>query len=304
MDCFRTHAPRSRTNFDNRVSTESPLTGAPKPIDGFVRLLSTTPEIANHIREFVGFIELADFEDPPPLGILEKMTKTESLTINRLCTWQRWRENSLRPTLLYLLQFPSLIRLEICKVPDFDFTDLIPCVNLHELVVHDTSAKSMENAHTLPSDLPLGKPLQLHRLVFQSDASALSMLGTSLHPDGNPVFDWAILASISLTICHCDAFEASRQIFQRCYQLTDVLISLKYRQPWTGIAKMLKPSSETLARVHFDTSMDDTGNTKGLVAELEEMRHQNSIEKLSFTVSGNWTDDCRFDQGDDWGRLD
>ncbi|KIM35748.1 hypothetical protein M413DRAFT_32217 [Hebeloma cylindrosporum] len=282
-------------------------TGGPKPIDRLVRLLSTAPEIADHIRKIVWCIQEEDFEDPPLPKILDQFTKIESLTINWLCRGRRWGENSLRPTLLHLLQLSSLLRLELLRVPGFIFTDLIPCINLHEIVVQDTSARSMESAHTMPSHLPLGKPLQLHRLEFRDNAPAtvLSMLGTSLRPDGRPVFDLAVLASISLSIGTCDAFEASRQIFQRCFQLTDVFISIMFCQPtWTGIAKMLNPSSETLARVHFVMSIDDAGDMRGLVAELEEMRHQNSIEKLTLSVSDTWAGECRFDQGDEWGRLD
>ncbi|KIM35781.1 hypothetical protein M413DRAFT_32245 [Hebeloma cylindrosporum] len=155
---------------------------------------------------------------------------------------------------------------------------------------------------------PSHNSLQLHHLSFGgSSSTAISMIGAALRPDGRPVFNLAILPSVTLLLNTFDDFEASRKLFQHCSQLSKVDISLSFPPlSWTGIAKMLKPSIETLTHLHLKTgTQDETGTNDplgGLVAELEEMRHQNVVEKVTINVSVLSCYQCS--HGDDWGLLD
>ncbi|KIM35539.1 hypothetical protein M413DRAFT_449687 [Hebeloma cylindrosporum] len=269
----------------------------------FVSILSTTPEIADHIRKLDWNISVEDFEDPLLPGILEKITKLKSLAINWDWAGPRWSENSLRSALLHLFHLPTLLRLEIYRIQDFVFTDLIPCVNLREFEFHWIEVTE----HALLSTLP-HESLRLHHLPFGSETStAISKIGSSLRPDEKPIFNFAALRSVSCVFYEAKEFDASSQLFQYCSQLTDIDITI-YSPPltWAGIAKMLKSSIETLACLHFTTFMEDETGTAdplgGLVAELEEMRHQNVVEKIVFDVLVGSI--FPHNRGDDWGLLD
>ncbi|KIM35771.1 hypothetical protein M413DRAFT_32235 [Hebeloma cylindrosporum] len=291
---------------------------------GVLRLLSATPAIADHIRKLKWWVKLQVFRDSSLPRILEKITKLESLTIY----WQpeaRWTENHLRSPIIHLLHLPTLIRLEICDIQDFSFADLIPCTNLREFrlrsskpatgleyntpssLPHNSLQPTTELKYTSPSIFPHNS-LQLRHLSFGgSSSTAISMIGVALRPDGRPIFNLAILPSVTLLLYAYDDFEASRKLFQHCSQLSKVDISLSFPPlSWTGIAKMLKPSIETLTHLHFTTgTQDETGTNDplgGLVAELEEMRHQNVVEKMTIDVSVSSCYQCS--HGDDWGLLD
>ncbi|KIM35779.1 hypothetical protein M413DRAFT_32243 [Hebeloma cylindrosporum] len=272
-----------------------------------VRLLSTTPGIADHIRKLRWLVELEQLPHNAPLpGILEKIMKLESLTINWALPLDiQWSDNRLRSAILHLLHLPTLIRLEMHDVQDFAFADLIPCTNLHELRLH--AMKSVETESTSVSILP-PKPVQVDTLFFGVRCStAISMMGASLRPDGRPVFNLAVLASIQLQLDTFEDFEASRKLFQHCSRLSKVAILLDSPPlTWTGIAKMLKPSIGTLTHLHLKTATEDeTGANDplgGLVPELEEMRHQNVVEKVTIDVFVSSYYECS--HGDDWGLLD
>lgn len=299
LELCRKHIFASITIDCLAVAVPTPTSAA------FVRLLSTTPQIADHIRELDWNILVEDFEDRSLPGILEKITKLQSLTIYWPRGHLQWRTTSLRAGILHLLHLPTLIRLEICDSRDFVFIDLIPCINLREIRLDCTQVVEAENP--FPLTLP-NNPLQLDRLLFGVESSAaISRIGTSLRPDGRPIFNLAVLSCISLVLYNYDEFEASRQLFQHCVQLTNVDILVNFPLTWTGIAKILEPSIKTLAHLCFSMSaQDETGTSDplaGLVAELEEIRcHRNVIENMTIDVLVGACYKCN--QGDDWGLLD
>ncbi|KIM35768.1 hypothetical protein M413DRAFT_32232 [Hebeloma cylindrosporum] len=289
------------------ITIDGQKLAVPKPTSAaLVRLLSSTPEIAEHIRKLHWRMLVEEFEDRSLPGILEKITKLQSLAISWPREHRQWRKNSLRTAILYLLHLPTLVRLEMTENQDFVFADLIPCTNLREFQLDCT--KPVEAEHTLPLTLP-HPPLQLRHLFVGSECfTAMSMIGASLRPDGKPIFNLAVLSSITIRLWRHEDFEASRQLFQHCSKLTEIQLLL--RSPpltWMGIAKMLKPSIETLTHLHFEIGFQDETGTNdplaGLVAELEEIRYQpNAVEKITIDV-GAWSD-SEFNQGDDWGLLD
>ncbi|KIM36521.1 hypothetical protein M413DRAFT_31573 [Hebeloma cylindrosporum] len=273
----------------------------------FVRLLFSTPEIADHIRKLYWIILLEDFDEPSLPGTLEKITKLESLIIYwPLERIPEWCENRLRTGILHLMHLPTLLRLEICYIQDFMFTDLIPCIHLRELGLDCTKPLETEN-FTFSSTFP-SKPLPLHRLSFGPGSStAISKIIASLRPDSTPtLFNLSALPSISFRLSQSDDVEASRQLLQHCSQLTDIDISIDSSPlTWKGLAKMVNPSIATLTRLRFLIYTDDDGTGTndplgGLIAELEELRHcQNVIAKMIIDVH---VAECS--EGDDWGRLD
>ncbi|KIM35767.1 hypothetical protein M413DRAFT_32231 [Hebeloma cylindrosporum] len=271
-----------------------------------VRLLSSTPEIAHHIRKLEWNIVVEEFEDRSLPSILKKITRLESLMIGWPWMECKWRKNRLRSAILHLLHLPTLIRLEISRIHDFAFPDLIPCTNLREFSLRST--RSVETEHTSLPMLP-HKPLKLQSLIFGVRCSTpMSMIGTSLRGDGRPIFDLAAVASVKLVLDQYNEFEASRNVFNHCSQLVNVDISVNYPPiAWTGIAKMLEPSIETLTHLRFAMgTKDETGTgdpLAGLVAELEELRcHRNVVENMTIDVFVGAYYKCN--QGEDWGLLD
>ncbi|KIM35763.1 hypothetical protein M413DRAFT_32228 [Hebeloma cylindrosporum] len=272
--------------------------------DALVRLLSTTPEIGRHVRILCLRLSSDEFDHPSLPRTLKRITKLESFTIY-WCPTYKWRNNSLRQALLHLLHLPTLRSLHIADIRDFMLADLIPCSNLRELKFDCTTP--VERKDISISILP-DKPLQLHRLTCGIESPiAISMIGTSLRPDGKPIFNLAVLPSISIRFDTNEEFEASGKLLQHCLQLTDIDIFLNSPLIWTGIAKMLKPSLETLTHLHFSMSTkDETGANDplaGLVSELDQIQcHRNVVENLTIDVFVGAYYKCN--QGDDWGLLD
>ncbi|KIM43876.1 hypothetical protein M413DRAFT_26156 [Hebeloma cylindrosporum] len=281
LELCRKHIFASITIKDGKYSIQNRT--------ALVRLLSSTPEIAYHIRELVWHtITIEDFEDPSLPGILKTITKLQSLSIgNSFRLDHPWRENCLRPALLHLLHLPTLLRLSISRIPHFDFADLISCTNLRELSI--AHMEYVETEQSFPSTLS-HTPIQLHCLSFCWGCSkTISVLG---RPDTRPIFNFAVLASITLVLEDTKTFEASRELFQNCSQLIKVRILLVSPPlTWTGIAKMLKPSMETLTHLDIQTGLPEERNIletddllAGLVAELEEIRHCQNEEPYSQIV--------------------
>ncbi|KDR66870.1 hypothetical protein GALMADRAFT_161831 [Galerina marginata CBS 339.88] len=305
----KTYLPLCRKHIFSSIL----LTGQIRPIHvskptlaAFIRVLSTTPEIAYYIRNLVYYPSMKDLDLPLLPETFMQIQNLESLSIHWPVRSQfQWNKNPLRLALLHLLHLPTLIRLEARGIRDFVIVDLMPCTNLKEFKFSRINFAKTENI--FPSPLP-SRPIRLRQLSAGEGSSAMvSKLYQTLRPDGKPILDFTSIASVSLMVEEDDELNASQEFLKRCRKLTHVQKFLDSSPlTWAGLSRVLHPSLQTLAHLHLKTMITDPSGTNdplsGLVTELQEMRHQNCIEKITIQVSIQSGSDCN--RGDDWGRLD
>ncbi|KDR66871.1 hypothetical protein GALMADRAFT_258745 [Galerina marginata CBS 339.88] len=301
----KTFLHQCRKHIFASISVDGRKLVSPKPnTTSLIRLLSTTPEIADHIRKLVCCITREEFDRQSLPGVLEKINKLEFLSIRWPGLERRWNHNPLRPALLHLLHLPTLVHLELRKIEDFEVLDFLPCTNLKELDFSVVKAVESEGASYLTCS---EDPIRLRRFSAGWQwSTTISKLCRTIRPDGRLIIDFANVTSVSFHLYERDEHDAAAEFFKHCEQVTDVVLHV-YSPPltWMGISKTLAPSMQTLTRLSLNISRDESGTAdplSGLVDELKGIRHQNCIESIIINVYilPDW--DCS--SGDDWGRLD
>ncbi|KAF9479549.1 hypothetical protein BDN70DRAFT_684630 [Pholiota conissans] len=134
------------------------------------RLLSTTPEIANHIRSLEYCILVEDLANASLFETFTKITRLKSLTLEFNYTDENhhflpWNDNPLRPAILHLMHLPTLNHLKLENINSFLLSDLMLCTNLDWLDLAELNKFENDNDLVLkPSTSP---PLQLSELTVR-----------------------------------------------------------------------------------------------------------------------------------------
>ena len=190
-----------------------------------IRLLSKTPEIADHIRYLDCYISNEEFDQASLPKILMLITKLEGLKLRWPRYKRRWDSNPLRMALLHLLHLPTLIRLSLSDFANFLVSDLIACSSLRRLAIESCKAIEPEE-NALRSPLPSGSVPLRHLSADPDSWQAISALCTTLRPDGKPIIDFRNLSSVLLDLRH--GVDHAKDLFRLCEQLEYVLIYSKF----------------------------------------------------------------------------
>jgi len=192
----------------------------------FGRLLSTTPGIADHIRNLKYCVDVEDFKNPSLCDSLKRITKLQSFSVwhySSMRTKFHWNNNPSQPALLHLLHFPTLTRLLLFGIDNIVASDFTPCINLKELEIeHVTAADAQSNDFLSTSS---EKPIRLSNFsAGLQSATVTTQLCMTQRPNGTPLIDFTDLTRISVKLQYPDSVEASRELFKQCIQLASVYI--------------------------------------------------------------------------------
>ena len=151
--------PLSRKHIFASISLNDTESQAPSPTTCmFERLLSTTPDVAVHIRSLSYCIDAEDFNNGSFHDALKKITRLQSLSIWYYSKFKfDWKRNPLRPALLHLLHLPTLAHLKLFHLENFVISDLIPCTGLKELELDFITAAYAEKKTLLDKLVCLSK---------------------------------------------------------------------------------------------------------------------------------------------------
>lgn len=192
----------------------------------FESLLRGRPEIVNCIRKLDYAIRAADLTSPTLQESLKRISRLKILTV-RWSSSNRpefdWSDNPIRPALLYLLHLPTLTHFKVTQVDNFVLSDLVPSINLKYLNIGLYTTGAAE------TPFPAAFPEHSIRLngfgVEVRTADAIMKLCTARRPDGQPLIDFGSLSKIKVVLESPNEGAASRELFRRCQNLTDVYVS-------------------------------------------------------------------------------
>jgi len=317
--------PLSRKRIFASISLNDTESQTPSPTTRmFEQLLSTTPEIAVHIRSLSYCIGAKDFNNGSFHDALKKITRLQSLSIWWYYSRMKfdWKRNPLRPALLHLLHLPTLTHLKLFRLEKFVISDLIPCTDLKELELDFVTAAYAEKKTLLDKSVRLSK--------FSAGVRSTTVttrMCSALRPDGKPVFDFTGLTEISFKYVQPECVAASREVLRHCGQLSSIYISgaclprirnlfltlpcilvLDPELTLTGLAEMAAPFLQTLTDLRVDIKIDDIPPKSNpdplsrLPSELDKWNHKNTLETITIGVFVE--PDCTCKQGDEWGELD
>jgi len=216
--------PLSRKHIFASIILNDNSSQTPSPTARMLeRLLSTTPEIAIHIRSLTYCIDVEDFKNKPFQDTLEKITRLQSLHVwyyNRVKF--DWKRNPLRTALLHLLHLPTLTHLKLFAIDNFAASDLIPCLNLKELDLQNVAAAHPDGE--VPTTFPNRSPrLSTFSAGVRSNTLTTQLCGRQ-RPDGKPLVDFAGVTKISFKYLRTECVEASREVLRHCGQLVSIYI--------------------------------------------------------------------------------
>lgn len=184
------------------------------------KLLDTSPEIADYIRNLTYNISSDDFEDDLLVRTFRKITRLEYLCVSHYNRRRlQWHNNPLRLVMLHLLHLPALIHFKLFAVDNFIISDLAPCINLeHFEFDHLTVFDANE---TVASNLPPETSIRIRYLsAGRRSAVAIMKMCVAHRADGKPLFDFSCLNELSIKVHRSDDVQVSLDLLRRCKQLT------------------------------------------------------------------------------------
>ncbi|KAF9483063.1 hypothetical protein BDN70DRAFT_929559 [Pholiota conissans] len=285
----------------------------------FKRLLSFSPDLAQHVRELAVNLTAQDLKDTALVDIFKKINQLQALTLRCSRSSQSfleriqfdWDNNPLRPGLLHLLHLPTIVSFNLLAIENFLVSDLIPCANLKQIRFSDLSISSAFPSESKPI---IGSPIQpLSLFGGTKSASIFTEMYAMRCADGSPFFDFSGLTTLAYPMAESQDLEGLRHILSRCENLVNLSTrtdSRSFEPIFTNLSKMLTPSIHTLKRIDLLITFDDSKSPqkgqedpfRGFIDALEGIENYNIIETLSIGVI--ILIDSTHGPLENWGRLD
>ena len=218
--------PICRKHIFESIVLNDPYVLSSPTTHAFECLLRESPKIAEYIRKFNYYIQIADLTSTSIQKSLKRISRLEFLTVHHRprLDWTHWSNNPIRPALLHLLHLPTLTHFSVDDINDFIISDLVPCVNLKYLDIGYNMTVAAKI--TFPATFP-EHSIQLSEFVAGSFTTSTMKLCTAQRPDGQPIIDFGSLSKIKMDFDEPDGCTASQELFRRCHALTDAHISCK-----------------------------------------------------------------------------
>ncbi|KAF8956300.1 hypothetical protein BDZ97DRAFT_1925610 [Flammula alnicola] len=280
----------------------------PSPRTNMLRkLLTTAPHIADYIHELHFGVSNDDLEFFIGLPeILKRLTSLRALILSHYGAVQLdWKRMTplLEDALLCLLNLPTLTSLKLRDIKNFPASALIPCTQLRHLALVEVDfLDAVKIDDNPPALLPVG-PILLEGCTLRgsSTAAAVKKILEAKRSDGRYIFDFEHLSEFSADWA---VDNMAQNVMRRNHYLTTIHLSVVDDASFSGFARAVAPSINTLKKLILDTSINNEAEDPlfGLCDELEEMGGENVLEDMTIRVhvpSGRY---CT--TGDEWGKLD
>lgn len=177
----------------------------------FIKLINTTPEIAQYIRE-LRYGMRCDEEFPLLASALDHITKLQSLAIYFKGITGDWRsmDATTRSSLLRVMHLPTVVCLDLKNIARFAMDELIPCINLKRLYLEYFRLVEGDKISSEVEMNPPTKPIHLQKLhlAYCTMLSILAMLEQKW-ADGRPVLDLQELKEVYLDLPNVAQLEIS-----------------------------------------------------------------------------------------------
>ncbi|KAF9471626.1 hypothetical protein BDN70DRAFT_938818 [Pholiota conissans] len=201
------NVPQSRVRFQRRATTSM-----------LHRLLSTSPELADHIRDLHFCVTQGDLENPALVGeTFKNITGLNIFSISSFVlssakgSFNNWDTFELRSALLHLLHLPTLVEFNIRRFEAFNLKDLtsghIKHLGLGSLVCDS------------PNHLP-NSSISLRGIDIQGyNSSTILYICTEKSVDGTPIFDFSRLQRVTVRPSTLNDYKESLNFISYCKHL-------------------------------------------------------------------------------------
>ncbi|KAF8969233.1 hypothetical protein BDZ97DRAFT_1915577 [Flammula alnicola] len=271
----------------------------------FRNLLTTTPEIADYIRELHFGIRYGDEQYFIGLAeILKGCTRLSSLTLFHRYGKVDWKSLPLpvADALLCLINLPTLTSLELGGMQNFPISVLTPCIQLRHFRIEGLDNAEIDDTPPEAALLSVSSiRLEGYTFGFRSGIGTKKILEAN-RLDGQPLFDFTDLREFSGDCETIEDMNVALSILRRNHHLTAIHLSID-ELSFFGLAGTIAPSMKTLKKLTLENIIDDEHADPfgDLCDELEEIVGKTVLEDLELSV--RIMPECR-KAGDGWGKLD
>ncbi|KAF9482942.1 hypothetical protein BDN70DRAFT_874358 [Pholiota conissans] len=264
----------------------------------FRELLTTSPIIADYIRNLKYCVREKDLEDDALIASLKSMTRLQSLTIwkglGTPIPWN-WSTSRSRTAFRHLFHLPTFNDLSLYSIHDFIVADLP--LNLKNF--------RFQRLRLLPAPPPSAQ-IKIYAMSIGCQCSpTIKQLYEARTENGEAVIDLTSLNSLESELYDSDDVEILRNLLGHCTGLAHVKIEIVDESlSLAGLNKMLSPSLKTLKHLQIKAIFehDDIDPYCGIADELELMSSRNVVEIIDIQIIILVDVECT--DGDEWGRLD
>ncbi|KAF9482944.1 hypothetical protein BDN70DRAFT_874360 [Pholiota conissans] len=264
----------------------------------FRELLTTSPEIADYIRDLNYRVREKDLEDDALIASLKSMMRLQSLTIRNAVSapisWS-WSTSRIRTAFVHLFRLPTFNKLSLYCIYDLIVADLP--LNLKNF--------TFQHLRLLLAPPPSSQIKIYAMSIGYGCRAAIEQFYEARIENGEAVIDLTVLNSLEFELYNSDDVETLRNLLGHCTGLAHVKIEIiEVRLSLAGLNKMLSPSLKTLKYLQIEAIFehDDIDPYCGLADELELMSSRNVVEVIDIRITISVDAECTV--GDEWGRLD
>ena len=271
----------------------APKVGVASSKKGFVKLLTSRPEVVKYILKLKYKADFNINDDdhllsPILSNVLPTLSRLNSLSLTHL-DWNTL-DSSMTSAFLHLMHLPTINHIDLKYIQNFPLSSLTPSVNLHELNIFRLSCGDIIEEDGSPRIVVQLEMMPKIRELYTSGSAVLtSKLLHAKRQDGQPAFNFMDLRLFSTCL---DDERNIRYLLEKAKLLEQLHLSVILGQSLVGFHhNILSLSTRTLKVLDLAVSLYDFSLSlplAGLCEELEALAGDNNIlEALSFRVHVN-----------------
>ena len=260
---------------------------------GFVKLLTSRPDVVKHIRNLTYKVKIECDRPPtddhlPPIlpNLLRTIPGLNYLKISTSSSsWFDWNnlESSLRLALLHLIHLPTINHIDLSFIQNFPLSSLTPSVNLHRLDIWRLKCTDPPEEVVVQSEM-MPNIREFH--IRDSSLMTTRLLHAKMQ-DGQPAFKFMDLRG--LYTCLEDK-QNVRYLVRNAKLLEKLHLTVRYGQSLVELHDILSPRAYTLKVLTLTGTLTELLYVsvhqpfQRLWEELEAMAGHNMLEALTFEV--------------------
>ena len=267
--------------------------GTPSSKKGFVKLVTSRPDVIRYIRKLTYNLTRAKCNDvnvdhlvsPILSKFLPTISCLSSLEIIGLHTsyskrdWNRLN-SSLRLSFLHLMRLPTINHIYLSNIQNFPVSSLASSVNLHRLDIRYLTDDSFD---TVQSEMA-PKIREFHTSLSRATTKLLH----AKRQDGQPAFDFMDLRRLSISYTQSEDEQNIRYLLQNAKLLEELHLEVGGGVSFVGLDDTLSCSAPTLKVLDLTAPLYPVFPTRSpfvvLCEKLEVMAGHDMLEAMSFEV--------------------
>ena len=255
---------------------------------GFAKLLKSTPDVINYIRELT--YEVCD-ETGSDDHLVSPMILSNFLpTVSRLnylritASHRDWNrlDSSMTSAFLHLMHLPTVNHIDLSYIANFPLSSFTLSVNLLRLDLDN--ALWGGGGYFFDENLKSGMAESMPKIREFRTSYSTHLTKKLLHAkrqDGQPAFNFMDLRRVSLSFDHPEDEQNIRYLLQNAKLLEKLRLKVFSEQSIVGILSL---NGCTLKVLHLSVCLHNGGSLTGLCEELEAMAGHNMLEALSLEI--------------------